>query len=299
MSAKSAITTAMSTRNATFLHRLYRQMIVRDINASYADSGRILFGTDGDVGVGFNATRLGLVVEPEGNFVEIPGLNMAKDRYELQERFEKLPQVSASAAWNVNHDFEVLGTNASNGDVTHYAEGGIIGETDGADNDQIIILPHLTGGQSAWTGTTWGTDKSTRWEAVIRTGTTAQSVTGAFLWTGLKLTNTQVVATDADQAYFYYSAAAGTTWRTVYSIGGTDTDASTGLAIAQNTDYHLVVEIDSSRIARFYINGVLYTTSTALTDATDLIPYIGVMTESGAAARRIMIQKEAISRIVG
>jgi hypothetical protein len=146
---------------------------------------------------------------------------------------------------------------------------------------------------------TWGTDRSVRWEAVIGTGTTAQSVTSTNIYAGLKLTNTEVVATDADQAFFSYSSIGGAFWTYVYSIGGIDVQATTGVAIAQNTVYHLVIDIDVNRIARFYIDGVLVATSTALTNAVDLIPFIGVYCEATAAlARRVYVFQTSISRTV-
>jgi acyl-[acyl carrier protein]--UDP-N-acetylglucosamine O-acyltransferase len=57
------------------------------------------------------------------------------------------------------------------------------------------------------------------------------------------------------------------------------------------------VAIDASRIAQFYINGALVSTSTALTNATDLKPYLGVQANTGAA-RSINIIGQAISRKV-
>ena len=92
------------------------------------------------------------------------------NRYNLVENFPRLPSINASIGIAVNTDFEVLGTNASADDVTVAATiGGIQLQTDGADNDQVIIAPHLDSGQSAWTGVKWGTENQVIWEAVIRT----------------------------------------------------------------------------------------------------------------------------------
>ena len=67
-------------------------------------------------------------------------------------------------------------------------------------------------------------------------------------WAGLKLTNTPVYATDADQAYFLYSSNDDTGSLTtngklhfVYSVGGTDyiTDLGIAVAVAPFTDLEL------------------------------------------------------------
>jgi hypothetical protein len=191
-------------------------------------------------------------------------------------------------------DFEVLGTNASSDDVTFHAEGGIKIETDGADGDEVIILPHLDANQSAWTQVTWGTDQETAWECHIKTGS---NITNTIIWAGLKLTNTEVTATDNDQAFFRYEDDVNSgRWQAIESIGGTDTATNSGVTVAVDTEYHLKIVITSSRTARFYINGVLVRTSSALTDATDLIPYIGVAADGAAAAKHLIIYGQAIGR---
>jgi len=298
MSSKAAITTAMATRSAAALQKFVDEAVMRDNEELY-------FGNDGDVSLNFNTTRNCLEVLPEGQFVSIRGhAGVEADRVALVEHFLRKPGINAdiqevaeATREIVNTDFEVLGGNASSDDVANYAEGGIILETDGGANttDSVIVLPHLDTNQSAWTAITWGTDKSVRWEAVLRTGTTAQSVTSTVIWAGLKLTNVDTITTDADSVFF---RSDGTNWQTNYSIGNADTTAN-ALAIAQNTNYHLVIEISAARIATMYINGTLYATSTALTDATDFIPYIGVRQDLNGVARRVMVIKEAISRIIG
>lgn len=193
-------------------------------------------------------------------------------------------------------DFELLGTNAVSGSSAFAAEGGIRLTTAGASADQVILAPHLDANQSAWTQVTWGTDKATEWECRIVTGA---SIADAIIWAGLKLTNTPVVATDNDQAFFRYEAGVNDgEWQAVSSIGGTDTAADTGVVVAVSTAYHLRIAIDAARIARFYVNGVLVATTTALTNAVDLIPYIGV--QSAAVAAKVLdVQGQAISRNAG
>ena len=201
---------------------------------------------------------------------------------------------TAHLARNVaDREFEVLGLNATTATVSYYVEGGILLTTTTGANDQVIVLPHLDTSQTAWAGVTWGTDQQTEWECDIQLTATITSIT---VWAGLKLTNTSVTATDNDQVFFRFDPATNSgKWQACYSIGGTDTETDSGVTAAASTRYHLKVAIDSSRIARMWINGVLVNTSTALTTATDLIPYIGVETTT-TAARTLRIHSQAISR---
>ena len=197
----------------------------------------------------------------------------------------------------VDRNFEVLaptsGSNASSDDVTHNAEGGITLTTDGADGDGLCIKPHLDASQSAWNLVTWGTDQSTRWECRFRTG---GNIGNAIIWAGLKLTDTDVVITDADQAYFRYENGVNDgEWQAVSSIGGTDTTFDTNVVVAINTEYHFVIDIQSDRTARFYINGTLHTTTAAL-NIVDLIPYMAIEADGAAEAKVLHPRGQKISR---
>ena len=237
--------------------------------------------------------------------ITMDGGRFTKDiqRYMLTEWFEQIPQLNATidqvytteAARIVNKNFEVLGTNASDDDVTFASTvGGIQIQTDGADNDQVIVLPHLDTNQTAWTGVLWGTENQVVWEAIIRTGA---SVSDIIIWAGLKLTNTSTVATDADQAFFRFDAGVAN-WEATYSIGGTDTEQDTGVAVSASTNYYLRIEVDSDRKAHFFINDDEVHVSSALTNDVDLIPYIGVQANGAAAAKTLNIVRQSISRII-
>jgi hypothetical protein len=192
-------------------------------------------------------------------------------------------------------DFEILGTNASSDDVTYNAEGGILFTTDGADGDGIILLPHLDTNQSPWSQLTWGTDQEVRWECLIQTGA---SITNAIIWAGLKLTNTDVVITDADQVYFRYEDDVSAYWQAIASIAGVDVTTTTTKTVAVSTIVHFRIDIDSDRVARFYIDDMEHPvyTSAALTDAIDLIPYIAVEADGAAAAKTLVVYGQNISR---
>ncbi len=195
-------------------------------------------------------------------------------------------------------DFEVLGTNATSACTSFNAEGGITLTTAGGSGDQVILCPHLDANQSAWTRWTWGTDRALIWEGTIRTGA---AITSTKIWAGLKLTNTPTVATDNDQVFLRYEAGvASGVWQVISSIGGTDTTTNSTITVAVSTTYRFAITINAGRAAQVWIGvgdaqpSLIYTTA-ALTDATDLIPYIGVEA-AAAAAKAITVYGEDISR---
>tara|TARA_R110002095_G_scaffold52696_2_gene45867 strand:- start:184 stop:1101 length:918 start_codon:yes stop_codon:yes gene_type:complete len=219
-----------------------------------------------------------------------------------------------------NRNFEVLGTNMTTALCTFNAtSAGIVLTTATADQDQAIVAPHLDTNQTAWQVTKWGTENQVEWECSINTN----AIDNQKLWAGLKLTNDQLVATDADQAYFKFQTDATnseaftdfTVWHFIYSVGGTDYISALPITVAANTIYHLRISIDSDRKASIFVNGVQYnvtstsgstggtavttgtTKSLALTDDVDLIPYIGI--EAGAAAAEAVdVQYQSISRVI-
>ena len=85
-------------------------------------------------------------------------------------------------------------------------------------------------------------------------------------------------------------------WQALYSIADADTAVDTGIAAAANQEILFRILIDSSRIARLYLNGLLVATTTALTDATDLKPYLGVQASGAAAVKTLIVFGQAISR---
>jgi hypothetical protein len=260
-------------------------------------------------------------------------------RYYLEEYWKRRPALNAvmntafsnadaTAAANgvirlaekvANKDFEVLGTNMTTALCTFAtAEAGIIITTAGADQDQGIIAPHLDANQTSWQTVPWGTENQVIWECSV---ITAASIADIKLWQGLKLTNDQLVATDANQAFFKFQTDATnsetftdfTKLHFVHSIANTDYISQLPITVAVDTQYHLKIVIDSNRKAAIYVNGVQYNVTTtsgstggtavttgtdktaALTNDVDLIPYIGV--EAGAgSAKALKVHWQAISR---
>ena len=255
-------------------------------------------------------------------------------RYYLEEWFKQLPKLNAvniidpdaddasALALHVsaNKDFEVLGTNMTSALSTRNSTAaGIVLTTAGADQDQAIVCPHLDSNQTAWTGTLWGTENQVHWECSLNTN----AIDNQKLWAGLKLTNDQLIATDANQAFFKFQTDATnseafddyTLLHFVHSIGGTDYISALPITVAANTNYHLKIEFDSDRKMSIFVNGQQYnitstagstggtavtsgtTKSAAMTDDIDLIPYIGI--EAGAAAAEAVdVHYQCISRLI-
>lgn len=208
---------------------------------------------------------------------------------------------------HVNRDFEISGTNMTTALSTRTAAGGITLTTAGADQDQSILGPHLDTAQSAWAGTAWNTAASMEWECKIYT---SAAIDNQKIWAGLKLTTDQLVATDADQAYFKFQTDATnseaftdfTLLHFVYSVGGTDYISALPITVAASTAYHLKIVLDSDRKASIWVNGTQYSVSNtagstggtavtagkgkslALTSITTLNPVIGLEGGDGAAA---------------
>lgn len=248
------------------------------------------------------------------------------DRYYLEEFFYKTPGLNAdiqngaeATRMIANTNFEALGTNMTSALATFPGtHAGIKLTTAGADDDQAIVAPHLDAGQSAWTGCNWGTENQVEWETAI---TTAAAITTQSFWAGLKLTNTGVYATNADQAYFLYASdddqGALTTNENlhfVYSVGGTDYIADLGIVVAVDTAYKLKITFDSDRKISIFVDGEQYSVATnevaggvatgkgtakslAMTNDIDLIPYVGLQSHDGNADH-LYLHYEAINRIL-
>ena len=271
------------------------------------------------------ARRLEAVLDNLLDHGQINGVNGSQfvlcdpDRYHLEEYFSKRPGLNGSVGIAFNEHFEILGTNASNDDATFSSTvAGIQLQTDGADNDSVIVLPHLDANQTAWTGVKHGTENQVQWECMIRTDA---SIADMCFYAGLKLTNTEAYATDDNQVYFLYDSTddsgaltSNGNLHAVYSVGGTDYISDLGITVAAATNYRLAITIDSDRKASVWVNGVQYSLteattaggvdtgkgsgkSKALTDDVDLIPYVGVVARTGTA-KTLHLSYEKISRII-
>jgi len=218
-------------------------------------------------------------------------------------------------------NFEVLGTNMTTALATRNATvAAVTLTTAGADEDQAILAPHLDSGQTAWTGVKWGTENQVTWEALVRT---SSAIDNQKIWAGLKLTNDQVVATDANQAFFKFQTDSTNSesftdfekLHFVHSIANTDYISRLPITVAASTNYHLKISFDSDRKLSIFVNGVQYnitttsgstggtlvtqgnTKSAAITNDIDLIPYVGIEAGDGNAAA-IDVSYTAVSRLL-
>ena len=233
-------------------------------------------------------------------FLQRPGLNANIDQASTVEVQRAL-----------NRNWEALGTNMTTALCTFATtSAGVLATTAGADEDQAILTPHLDTAATAWAGCLWGTENSVSFETSIM----LPALDNQKVWAGLKLTNDQLVATDANQIFFKFqtdatNSEAFTTfanWHVVHSIADTDYISRLPIAVAANTPYHLKIEIDSDRKATAFVNGVQYnltstagstggtsvtavqpgvaaTKTAALTNDVDFIPYVGIEAGAGAA----------------
>ena len=203
------------------------------------------------------------------------------DRYYLDEDFAKAPGVNGdvvntteTTAQPVNKNFEILGTSHTSALATFSAtRGGITITTATADEDQMIIAPHLDTKQSAWAQTKWGTENQVIWECSIST----HDIDNQKVWAGLKLTNDSLAITDANSVWFTYATDAtngqtlstndqtamavdgtGMGWHVIYSIDGKFYTTNLGIDVEANTVYHLKIVIDSDRKASVFVNGTQY-----------------------------------------
>ncbi len=196
----------------------------------------------------------------------------------------------------------MLGSGAVSTDAVLSAEGGVTLATHAAGTSSTYLAPHLNTGQSPWTTITWGTDQESCVEYDVVTG--ASIANNVVIYAGFKITGTSVVITDDDQAYFRFSSGQSSgQWECIYSVGGTDYVAASGVTVAASTRYFLKVGYDDGRFP-FFIIGTGTTTNAslvvqganAMTDATDLVPYVGLL-EASASAKNLRVLGIAASRL--
>lgn len=187
----------------------------------------------------------------------------------------------------IDQEFELLGTNAVSTCATISTTGGCKLTTTTASSDSCIILPHLDASQSAWATTLWSSAKSASYETTVETDASVALMT---IWAGFKLTNTPVVATDADQVFFrYQDTQSGGKWEFIVSVADTDytyaVPTTVVAAVAASTRYRLRIEIGADRRPMGFINDKPISGGPfpALTSLTTLKPYFGVLTGTTAA----------------
>lgn len=186
--------------------------------------------------------------------------------------------------------FELLGLNMTSALCTHAAGGGITLTTAGGATDGAILLPHLNTTFTAWATSAWNTDRELRYQVRVEVDTLIADET---IHAGFKLTNTPTIATDNDQTFFRFkddATGALGLWQVTDSNNNTDTSASTGVTVVASTAYVLTIQVDTSKVPRYYVNGVLKNTGVALKANTALIPYVGILSDTSATAKAVTIR---------
>jgi hypothetical protein len=201
---------------------------------------------------------------------------------------------------SMDRHFQIQGTSVVNGNCTYDAEYGLALTTAGGatDYEQCIVLPLPDAdNQSLWRELTWGTDRETEWEAVVRTNTLTSLER---IEAGLVLTMPAPMSEDGDndQVKFSYLENTDTNWQVNVSIGGTDTTADSGVIVTADTVYHMAIRIDRSKQARFYLNERLVHVTTAL-DTANLLPTVGIQAGTATAACSMNFISMAIGRALG
>lgn len=221
----------------------------------------------------------------------------------LYEQFDILPAATQAAGKSYMFDLTGAGTPT----VAFATDGGglTIGTTSadaGADNDESALWSLAAG---AWSVPRKpNLTRKHRLAAKIKTGASVASY--CIQW-GLKLTDTAVYKTDADQILFvfdtdavdvdpatgYADIAAGmTTWYVIVSIGGSEYVFNTGVVVAASTEYDVAIEIGTDGKAHCFLNGneVNLSALSALTSTASLLPTFRVLERAGSATKTATIR---------
>lgn len=193
------------------------------------------------------------------------------------ERFLRLPQLNGTidgvytgeVVRACHRYLEIGGTGVADADVTFRPGGGINVETQADDDDQVIVMAHLDA-DSLLEGAGWDTSQRPLFYLNAVTGPIADDIADCILWAGYKLTEVEATADDADQFFFRYeNGVNGGRWQAISSNNGTDTATDTGVTVAFNTNYRLLIEVDRDLVAHYYINDV--EVATAATEAGTIV----------------------------
>lgn len=221
----------------------------------------------------------------------------------LYEQFDILPAATQAAGKSYMWDLTGAGTPT----VAFATDGGglTLGTTAadaGADNDESALWSLASGA--------WSVPRKpdgTRRHRLASTISTGASIASAAIIWGLKLTDTAVYKTDADQILFVYDtdgididpgtgysdvSANPTTWWVIISIGGTDYSFNTGVTVAASTNYNFAIEIGTDKKAMVFLNGNLIDTSAlpVLTSTASLLPTFRVLERVISATKSATIR---------
>ena len=214
---------------------------------------------------------------------------------------------------HINKNFSIEGTNATNSSATYESgKPGISLVTGTALGDSVIILPPSNNLQSPWNNINWGTENELEWECALSIANTSSPV-----WAGLKLTNSRLASTDANQIFFKTETTLNPIlWNVIVTINSTTYTSQIPGILVNDKIYKLRITIDKSRFSKIYINDIQYNVnddSTLATEVTpgpipskqllddiDLIPFIGIENDSslGSDQRKLNVYYQKISRLL-
>lgn len=229
-----------------------------------------------------------------------------RKRIELFESFQQVPLLNASVLitdtaptlaqmalrLRANRNFETIGTGTiADADHSFAIDGGVTISSDTATpaaNENTNITPHLDTLQTLWAKAgLWGTEDLVNFHTCVR----GASIANVIFRAGIYEDTTQPAdlastGSDDNAAFFIFDedqATSATQWLCVTNVSGVDTVTASGVAVAASTDYVLEIKIDTNRQPHFFINGKQVSVGPVMTDAIDLIPFIGVATDTNAA----------------
>lgn len=136
-------------------------------------------------------------------------------------------------------------------------------------NSFTYALTHINIGSGASTGTATSSRQVPTCNVLLQT-----------IWTGLKLTNTGVIATDDDQFYVrFLSSENSGQFQVITSRANVDTTSVIPVTVTPNTLYRFRFTIDAQLNPVFMLNGQAYDLGAAgnapLTTGISFIPYVG------------------------
>lgn len=219
----------------------------------------------------------------------------------LVDNFAQRPLLNASIGVAANLNWELTGTNAADAGSTFNAGAGVNLATAGADNDQIIVVPHQDTNQ-AWHGVAnvFDTDQPMVFRWRFRTVASVATMTICFgvrpLATLQGGANALAVTTDADALLFRAATATDTVFNVITAIGNTDTVTALGTTpadatVAASTTYDFSFELNLDRTGVVKLNGIPMATTAALTANTILgVPFFGIQANSAAAKNIRLLQ---------
>jgi hypothetical protein len=245
-----------------------------------------------------------------GNTGGLLGADDRALRYTIEEYFQKRPALhkdvsvsnpnaaAVAILFAANRNWELASLTGSTTALATFADrGGVTLTTGGTANDKMVVRPHLDAGATAGSTVKWNTNDEIYMRSVIYT---AASVADIVVFAGFKLTRTDVVATDDNQAFFRFeSGVASGFLQAIVSNAGTDvtTTLSDVGAVAASTKYDLEITVDEIRVPKFFVNGKAVFEGTALAADIDLLPFVGVMTKT-SAAKAITLPYVKVSKLL-